>query len=64
MDSGERRGDPDNTIEEGRLWTSDDRDTIVERNEDGTTTFHRYFSGEWHSYPSGASSVEEAENEE
>jgi len=48
-----RRGDPDNTIEPGRLWTSDDRESVIERNEDGSTTFHRHFGGEWHSYKSG-----------
>jgi hypothetical protein len=60
----ERRGDPDNTIEEGSRWVSDDRKTFVERNDNGTTTFHRNFGGEWHSYRTdGGDEAEEAAEE-
>jgi hypothetical protein len=57
----ERPGDPENTIEPGKRWTSDDRDTFIERNEDGSTTFHRYYGGEWHQHTSGGKSEDDDE---
>ena len=47
-------GDPENTLVKGRLWISDDKTTVIERNDDGTTTFHNQRSDDsWRENTSG-----------
>ena len=47
-------GDPKNTLDPGRLWVDDDRKSVIERNDDGSTTFHNERAdGSWSSHTSG-----------
>ncbi len=57
-----RKGDPDNKVRDG-MWVDDERKSIIERNDDGSTTFHRHYGGEWHSFTSEAAE-RDANNEE
>jgi hypothetical protein len=47
-----RKGDPDNKIRDG-LHIDDERTSVFEKHEDGSTSIHRHFGGEWHEYPVG-----------
>lgn len=49
-----RKGDPDNKVRDG-MFVDDERKSIIERNDDGSTTFHRHYGGEWHSFTSEGS---------
>jgi hypothetical protein len=40
---------PGNKIRDG-LYTDDERKTVIEHEDDGSTAFHRYFGNEWHEY--------------
>jgi hypothetical protein len=44
-----RDDDPDNKIREG-LHIDDDRTSVFEKHEDGSTSIHRHFNEEWHEY--------------
>jgi hypothetical protein len=51
-------GDPENKIRDG-LYVDDDRTSLFEKNEDGSTTIHRKYGGEWHSFEVGKERVDD-----
>jgi hypothetical protein len=58
-----RKGDPENKVREG-LYVDDDRKSIIEKNDDGTTSFHRHYGGEWHEHRTGGrDSSDDADDE-
>jgi hypothetical protein len=57
-----RDDDPDNKIRDG-LHIDDDRKSVFEKHDDGSTSIHRHFGGEWHEYRSGGESGEESDED-
>ena len=48
--------DPGNKIRDG-LYIDDDRESVIEHNDDGSTTFHRYYGDEWHEHRASPSEI-------
>lgn len=44
--------DPGNKIRDG-LYIDDERKSVIEPNDDGSATFHRYYGGRWNEHQAG-----------